>query len=60
MVLSSLLRFKDKVIAERLSQVMKELKEATDPDVQITLIQKKKKLDDIRKIINQRLGIVIA
>ena len=39
---------------------MKELKEATDPDVQITLIQKKKKLDDIRKIINQRLGIVIA
>ncbi|MCQ2315689.1 MAG: DNA primase [Bacteroidales bacterium] len=59
-VLSSILRFKDMIIEERRADVVKEIRESTDADEQMILLQKKKKLDDIRKRINRDLGIVIA
>jgi len=59
-VISSILRFKDMVIEERRAAVVKELHETDDVDEQFILLQKKKKLDDIRKRINRDLGIVIA
>ncbi|MCQ2318348.1 MAG: DNA primase [Bacteroidales bacterium] len=59
-VLSSVLRFKDMIIEERRAAVVKEIQESTDADEQLILLQKKKKLDDIRKRINRDLGIVIA
>lgn len=59
-VLSSILRFKDMVIEDRRTAVVKELQSCTDPDDQLILLQKKKKLDDIRLKINRDLGIVIT
>lgn len=59
-VLSSILRFKDMVIDERRTEIVKQIQETTDVDEQMILLQKKKKLDDIRKRINRDLGIVIA
>ena len=59
-VLSSILRFKDMVIEDRRAAVVKELQSCTDPDDQLILLQKKKKLDDIRLKINHDLGIVIT
>ena len=59
-VLSSILRFKDMVIEDRRATVVKELQSCTDPDDQLILLQKKKKLDDIRLKINRDLGIVIT
>lgn len=59
-VLSSILRFKDMVIEDRRATVVKELQSCTDPDDQLILLQKKKKLDDIRLKINHDLGIVIT
>ncbi len=59
-VLSSILRFKDMVIEDRRAAVVKELQSCTDPDDQLILLQKKKKLDDIRLKINHNLGIVIT
>ena len=59
-VLSSILRFKDMVIEDRRAAVVKELQSCTDPDDQLILLQKKKKLDDIRLKINRDLGIVIT
>ena len=59
-VLSSILRFKDMVIEDRRAAVVKELQSCTDPDDQLMLLQKKKKLDDIRLKINHDLGIVIT
>lgn len=59
-VLTSILRFKDMVIEDRRSAIVKELQSCTDLDDQLILLQKKKKLDDIRKRINRDLGIVIT
>lgn len=59
-VMSSILRFKDMIIEERRAEIIKELQETADVDEQMILLQKKKKLDDIRKKINRELGIVIA
>ncbi|MBP5643375.1 MAG: DNA primase [Bacteroidales bacterium] len=59
-VVSSILRFKDMVIEDRRSAIMKEMSETTDIDNQLILLQEKKKLDEIRTRINKNLGIVIT
>ena len=59
-VLSSILRFKDMVIEDRRTAIVKELQSCTDPDEQLALLQQKKHLDDIRTRINHDLGIVIT
>ena len=59
-VLTSILRFKDMVIEDRRTTLVKELQLCTDPDEQLILLQKKKKLDEIRTRINRDLGIVIT
>jgi DNA primase len=59
-VLTSILRFKDMVIEDRRTALVKELQSCTDPDEQLILLQKKKKLDEIRTRINRDLGIVIT
>lgn len=59
-VLMSVLRFKDMVIEDRRTAILKELMETTNPDDQITLLKKKKHYDDIRNKINRDLGIVIT
>ena len=59
-VLTSILRFKDMVIEDRRAEITKELQSTTDLDDQLILLQKKKKLDDIRTRINRDLGIVIT
>ena len=59
-VLTTILRFKDMVIDDRRTAITKELQSCTDPDDQIILLQKKKKLDEIRTRINRDLGIVIT
>ncbi len=59
-VLTSILRFKDMVIEDRRTAVVKELQSCTDSDEQLILLQKKKKLDAIRLKINHDLGIVIT
>ena len=59
-VRSSLFRYKDLIIDERRKAVAEELKNTENPDDQLILLKRKKDLDDIRKQINQELGIVIA
>ena len=59
-VFTSILRYKDMVIEDRRAAIVKELQLCTDPDDQLILLQKKKKLDDIRHRINHDLGIVIT
>ena len=59
-VLTSILRFKDMVIEDRRTAIVKELQSCTDPDEQLALLQQKKKLDEIRTRINRDLGIVIT
>jgi len=59
-VLTSILRFKDMVIEDRRTSLVKELQNCSNPDDQLILLQKKKKLDDIRTRINRDLGIVIT
>ena len=59
-VLMSILRFKDMVIEDRRTEVLKEMSETTNPDDQLILLAKKKHLDDIRHRINRDLGIVIT
>jgi DNA primase len=59
-VLTSILRFKDMVIEDRRTAIVKELQSCTDPDEQLSLLQKKKHLDEIRTRINRDLRIVIT
>ena len=59
-VLMSILRYKDMVIEDRRTAIVKELQSCTDPDDQLILLKKKKHLDDIRHRINRDLGIVIT
>ena len=56
----SILRFKDMVIEDRRTALVKELQSCNNPDEQLVLLQKKKKLDDLRTRINRDLGIVIT
>ena len=59
-VLSTLYRYKDLIIEERRKDIEEELKKADDSEDVFILLKRKKDLDDIRKQINQKLGIVIA
>ena len=59
-VLSSLYRYKDLIIGERRKAIEEALKNEEELDNQLILLKQKKDLDDIRKQINQHLGIVIA
>lgn len=59
-VIMSILRFKDMVIEDRRREIMNELRDAADADDQLIILEKKKKLDDLRNRINRDLGIVIT
>ena len=59
-VLSTLYRYKDLMIDERRKAVEEELKTTTDTDDQLILLKQKKDLDELRRQINHKLGIVIA
>ena len=59
-VFNSVLRYKDMVIEDRRATLVKEMQSCTSLDDQLILLQKKKKLDDIRTRINRDLGIVIT
>ena len=59
-VLTSILRFKDMVIEDRRSALVKEIQSCSNLDDQLILLQQKKKLDDLRTRINRDLGIVIT
>ncbi len=59
-ILSSLFRYKDLIIEERRKDIEEELKSADDLADQLILLKQKKDLDEIRRQINERLGIVIA
>ena len=59
-VFNSVLRYKDMVIEDRRATLVKEMQSCTSIDDQLILLQKKKKLDDIRTRINRDLGIVIT
>ncbi len=59
-ITSSLYKYKERIIDIRLNSVSKQLKEATNFEDQIILMQQKKHLDNIRFKINQMLGIVIS
>ena len=59
-ILSSLFRYKDLIVEERRKAIEESLKTADDPADQLILLKQKKDLDEIRRQINQRLGIVIA
>ena len=59
-VLSSIYRYKDLIIEDRRKAVEEELKATSDLDDQLILLKRMKDLDDIRKQINNELGIVIA
>ena len=47
-------------VFEQRKVVEEELKAATDSEDQLILLKRKKDLDEIRKQLNQQLGIVIA
>ena len=59
-VLSSIYRYKDLIVEERRKAIEEELKIAEDVGDQLILLKQKKGLDDLRKQINKKLGIVIA
>ena len=48
------------VIEDRRREIMNELRDAADADDQHIILEKKKKLDDLRNRINRDLGIVIT
>lgn len=60
MISSSLLRYKDMILEERRAELLKEIAVTTDSDDIMILLQKKKELDEIKILINSRLGIVIT
>lgn len=59
-VMSSIYRYKDLIIESRRKAVEEELKSAEDLGDQLILLKRKKDLDEIRRHINKKLGIVIA
>ena len=59
-VQDALLRYKDQIIDAEQREIQKQLKEEEDPDNQLILLKKKKRWDDLRLQINNKLGIVIA
>lgn len=57
---SSLLRYKDMILEERRAELLKEIAAANNDEDLMILLKKKKELDEIKSIINDRLGIVIT
>lgn len=60
LVLTSIYRYKEKLIDFRLLALEKLLKEETDNDEQIAILKDIKQLRDIRVKINEFLGVVVA
>lgn len=60
MVVTSVLRFKDMILDEKRNELTQQIMETNDVEEQLTLMVKKKRLDDLRIKINHELGIVIA
>lgn len=59
-ITGNLLRYKDKIVDKQMMEVVERLKDESDPDNQLLLLAEKKRLDQIRKQINDLLGIVIS
>lgn len=57
---SSLLRYKDMILEERRAELLKEIAATNNDEDLMILLKKKKELDEIKSIINDRLGIVIT
>lgn len=61
LVTSSLLFYKDRILINVLiPEVTRKLKEETDIEAQMVLLEQKKKYDEQRRIINKELGIAIT
>ena len=58
-IVNSIYRYKDQILDAQQQQLSEQLQQTTDFDDQMILLSQKKKLDEIRKRINQQLGIVI-
>jgi DNA primase len=58
-ITNSIFRYKDQIIEARQKAISEKLKESTDFAEQMGLMIQKKKYDDLRRMINQQLGIVI-
>jgi DNA primase len=58
-ITNSIFRYKDQIIEARQRTISEKLKESTDFAEQMDLMIQKKKFDDLRRLINQHLGIVI-
>jgi hypothetical protein len=56
---NSIYRYKDQILDAQQQQLSEQLQQTNDFDDQMILLSQKKKLDEIRKRINQQLGIVI-
>ena len=59
-VKSSVYRYKDLLVSERRKVVEEELKNTTDLDDQLILLNQIKRLDGLRQKFNDELGIVVA
>ncbi len=59
-ITGNLLRYKDKIVDKHIMEVVERLKDESDPDNQLVLLAEKKRLDQVRKQINDLLGIVIS
>ena len=57
---NNLLRYKEKIIDERILSLTEKIKAATDIEEQMALLNQKKRFDQKRKKINELLGIVIT
>ncbi len=59
-VKSSVARYRELIVDDQCKAIEEELKATENLDDQLILLKRKKDLDDIRKQINEELGIVIA
>jgi len=59
-VKSSVARYRELIVDDRCKAIEEELKTTVDLDDQLILLKRKKDLDDMRKQINDELGIVIT
>ena len=59
-VKSSVARYRELIVDNRCKAIEEELKTTEDLDDQFILLKRKKDLDDMRKQINDELGIVIT
>lgn len=59
-ITASLYRYKDYLLNARLEVIAEKLRDTTDASEQMELLTQKMEIDQLRKLINQQLGIVIT